>query len=109
VSASAIKSARPLINLQSTASLAGYGTNVVNFNIVLTAFNTQLTVANVFRIDPYYQILIKPETRYLTVTNENRLLTIAEETRFSKIRTETRLLTVLEETRLNTIKGYPDQ
>jgi hypothetical protein len=109
VSASAIKSARPLINLQSTASLAGFGTNVVNFNIAMTAFNTQVTVANVFRIDPYYQIRIKPETRFITVTNENRLLTVKEETRTRKIRTETRILTVLEETRLNTIKGYPDQ
>ena len=102
----AIATKRTPISLQSQATLAGFGTNVVNFTIALTAFNTQLTVGSVFRIDPYYELLIKAETRLLKILPESRLLSIESETRGLKIKPESRVLDIEQDTRTITIRGY---
>ena len=57
-------------------------------NLVLTAFNTTLTVGDAINIDPYLQLRVLPESRTLIIEQE------------------TRIIKVLEETRVNIIEGY---
>jgi hypothetical protein len=53
---------------------------------VFTAFNAQLTAGQVINIDPYLQLVIKPETRGLVILAENRIITIESETRVNTIK-----------------------
>lgn len=69
--------------LTTQATIAGVS---VRFEIHMQAFDTQLTAGQVLHIDPYNQLKIKGETRYLTVLEETREITIKQETRVNKIR-----------------------
>ena len=74
-------------NLTSAFTIPlAYVLTVVRFTASLTAFNTQLTATDVFNIDPYLQLLINKETRFLKVDAESRLLTIDQENRVNIIK-----------------------
>ena len=73
-------------NMQASTALWCVAGVAVRFEIHMQAFDTQLTAGKVIHIDPYYQLVIKGETRRLTVLEETREITIKQETRVNKIR-----------------------
>lgn len=104
--------AHPYYTFRSSANLSAQSTlHAVGFNVIfaeahLSALTSELAVGSVFRIDPYYQIRIKPESRLLKIKPESRLISIESETRGLKIKPESRVLDIEQETRKITIKGY---
>jgi hypothetical protein len=72
----------------------------------LTVQSFTLSVGTVTRIDPYYQLIIKPETRYLVINRESRQLDVDLEQREFIINTETRTLDIDPETRTLLLEGH---
>jgi hypothetical protein len=64
---------------QATVSVTA--NRVRNAQVSLTAFNTQLTVGEVFNLDPYLTYVIPAETRLWQITAESRIIAIEQETR----------------------------
>ena len=95
------------LNLEAFATTLQLGQKIRYFEAHLTAFNTVFAVGRIFTIDPFYQLKIEQEARYLVVTSETRYLQVESERRLLKVNRESRLLSINSETRVNKIKGYP--
>ena len=65
-----------------------------------------LSVGSVTRLDPYYQLTIKPETRSLVINPESRQLELAAEQRGLIINPEPRIIDIDSETRTLKLGGY---
>jgi hypothetical protein len=94
-SSSSLACANKVLRLASANLTATFTTPLVYPYVVvrteafLTCNGFQLTAGRVIHLDPFYQLQIEPETRFLEVHEERRLLSINPETR------------------VNIIKGYP--
>jgi hypothetical protein len=65
-------------------------------SMVWGPFSTAITLA---KVDPYRFLVVAPETRYLQVISEPRVIAIPVNTRYSAVTAEPRGLTITQETR----------
>lgn len=66
--------------------------------IAMSAFNTLLSVGTKVTIDPWYQLVVPPETRLRKITQETGILVVDSENRVNIIKEEIRTITVPTET-----------
>ena len=92
--------------VNSTTQLACTVTQIKQLGAGLTVQSFTLSVGTVTRIDPYYQLIIKPETRYLVINRESRQLEIDPEQREFIINTEDRTIVLDSETRTLLLEGH---
>ena len=72
--------------MTAQATVIASSRNILRAQANLTAFNTVLAIGSRIRFDPYYMLMIQPETRTVDIHAETRALIVTSETRVNTIK-----------------------